>query len=144
MEHGHEVALAGTEAAVQVCGLRGVRFKRSVNQAERIVEALRKLRRNEVVADGLLCMLVADTFSEAENEVAFVDPLRDLDEVAKERAHATTVRARRPRVASGGRHAAMSFGESPSSASCPARKSVYASPTRRPSEGSKSLCHCIT
>src|SRR5438105_692094 len=126
MEHGHEVALAGTEASVQVCGLRGVRLKRRVDEAERVVEALRKLWRNEVVTDGLLCVLIADAFSEAEDEVAFVDALGDLDEIAEERAHTATLRARRPRVASGGRHAAMSSSESPSSASCPPRKSAYA------------------
>ena len=52
VQHGHEVALAAAEAAVQVGGLAGLRLEAALDEAEGIVEAGLELGRDDIVAQG--------------------------------------------------------------------------------------------
>ena len=80
VQHGHEVALAGAERAVEVRGLRGPALHRGLDHPEGLVEAVRELRGDHVVADrGLL----AHALGQGEHEVPGVHPLGDVDEVAQ-------------------------------------------------------------
>ena len=97
MEHGHEMALAAAEAPVQVGGLAGARRERALDQIERPVEGVGKLRGHDVGLERL--GRIRHALGEPEDEVVAVDLLRDVDQVADQR-HAGALGARAdPRAA---------------------------------------------
>ena len=79
VQHRHEVRFARAEAAVEVGTLAGVRLQAGFDEVQRLSEALRQLRRDDVVLQRLL--RVAETFGEAENEVPLPHLIRQVDEV---------------------------------------------------------------
>jgi hypothetical protein len=78
VEHGHEVALAGTETAMQIRGLAGAALDRLLDEGQRVVETGVELRRHDVVAQRRFGMRHA--IGELEDEVALVDLLRDRNQ----------------------------------------------------------------
>ena len=97
VEHGHEVALAAAEAAVQVGRLAGARRQRALDEVEGPVEGVGELRRDDVGAQRLGGLRHA--LGEPQDEVVAMDPFGDVDEVA-DRRHVGSVRAA-PASASG-------------------------------------------
>ena len=88
VQHGHEVALAGSERAVQVGGAGGAGLHRGPDQAQGPVEVDGQRVGDHVAGDrGLL----ADPLGEGEDEVAGVHLVGDGDEVPQQHlvAHAT-------------------------------------------------------
>ncbi|EXI81303.1 MAG: hypothetical protein AW10_01317 [Candidatus Accumulibacter appositus] len=83
VEHGHEVALARAETAVQVRGLAGAALDRLLDEVQRIVEAGVELRCHHVVAQRRFSMCHA--LGQLEDEVALVHALRDGDQVFQQR-----------------------------------------------------------
>ena len=72
-QDGHEVALTGTEAAVQVRALAHSAVDRALDHPERLVEALHQLGRGDVVAHGFRRGVQA--IRQTKNKVALVDLL---------------------------------------------------------------------
>ena len=56
VEHRHEVALAGAEAAMQIRCLAGAALDRLLDEGQRVIEAGVELRRHDVVAQRCLGM----------------------------------------------------------------------------------------
>lgn len=83
VEHRHEVALAAAEAPVQVGGLAGAGRKRALDEIERPVEDVGKLRGHDVGLERLGG--IRHALGEPEDEIVAVDPLRDVDQVADQR-----------------------------------------------------------
>ena len=75
----HEVALAASEAAVQVRRLAAVPVQGAANEVERCVEAPDELGRDNVVAERLGGLL--DALGEAQNEVPTMDVLGEIDQL---------------------------------------------------------------
>ena len=81
IQHGHEVALAGTERAVQVGGARRPGLHGRPDQAERAVEVGGQRPGDHIVGDrGLL----ADPLGQAEHEVARMHLVGDHDKVPQQ------------------------------------------------------------
>ena len=75
VQHGHEVALARAEAAVQVGGPAALRLDRGLDEGQRVVEGVGQLRGDDVVGERPLGLLRRDALGEVEHEVAAVDLL---------------------------------------------------------------------
>ncbi len=82
VQHGHEVRLTGTEAAVQITRLAIGRIDGRLDEVESVVEAGDQLRRHDIVFERLLGL--GDAFGQVENEVAFADLFRQDQQVADE------------------------------------------------------------
>src|SRR5215831_18805237 len=76
------MALTGAERSVQERGLRATRADGVLDDAERAVEGAGEARRDDVVPDGRLD--VVDALVQVEDEVAGMDLLGDLDDVAQQ------------------------------------------------------------
>ncbi len=92
VQHGHEVALAGAERAVQVAGLGALLGQRGADQAECLVEGHPQLRGDDVGVEGGLPAL--HPFGQPQDEVALVHPLGDGDQFAQQRLGDPRLRAR--------------------------------------------------
>jgi hypothetical protein len=75
VQHRHEVALAGTEAAMQIGGLALPCRQRRLYEVQRVVERLRQLRRDDVIAKRFLGR--PHPLGQLEDKVPLVHPLRD-------------------------------------------------------------------
>ena len=82
VQHGHEVALAAAEAAVQVGRLARAALDRAADERQGGVEVLGQFRRDDVVVQHPLRVL--DVLGEAEDEVALLHAVGDLDQVFDE------------------------------------------------------------
>src|SRR5690606_14563508 len=113
VEHGHEVALAGAEAAVQVAGLAAAALDRALDESQRLVKAPPKLRRHDVVAHRPLG--IPHALGQLEDEVALVHPLGDADQLLEQHllAHSAASLRSRPRL----RLLVLAGGVQPASAS---------------------------
>ena len=85
MEHGHEMRLAGTEAAVQVARVAVGGIHRRLDETQSVVEAGCQLGRDDVLFERLLRLRHA--FAQVEYEVPLGDALRHDDEVTDELFH---------------------------------------------------------
>ena len=112
MQHGHEVALAAAEAAVQVGRLARRRLERAPDEAEGVVERLNELRSDDVTVHRLGGVL--DALRQAENEIAAMDLLRQINEIANVSRHQTLALLRRREFPAGGCHARTSSSVNPS------------------------------
>ena len=83
VQHGHEVAFARAETAVQVRRLAAARLHGLLNEAQRVAEGVHQLGRYHVVAQRLVG--VGDALRQLEHEVALVHPLRDMNQVLQQR-----------------------------------------------------------
>ena len=92
VEHCHEMAFAGTEAAVQIRCLAGSLSQRRTDHAECLVEAKGELRCRDVVAHGFAGTI--QPLAQAQDEVALMHPLGDCNQV-RQLGHA---RLRNPAV----------------------------------------------
>src|SRR5688572_25797113 len=79
-QYGHEVALAATEAAVQICGLAAPALHRAAHEPKSSVERIDKRRRDDVRANGFGGAL--DAAAELQDEVALADLLGQLEKIA--------------------------------------------------------------
>ncbi len=120
VQHRHEVALARAEGAMEVAGGAFLPLDRTLDEAQRVVEGAAKLVGDDVVADRLLGMCLRDALGELQDEIALVDPLRDLDQVAQQGArvggvaHADALRPRPRRGTATGCQAATAASVMPS------------------------------
>ena len=88
VQHRHEMALAAAEAAVQVGALGRVAVHRATDQRQRLLERLHQLRRHHVLLQRLPALVGLQAFSQAQDEVALVDGLRDGEDVT-DRGHSS-------------------------------------------------------
>jgi hypothetical protein len=63
IEHGHEMAFAGAERAVQVGGRTAAALHCDLDEAERVIERTDELRRDHVAGNGDGGGFVADAFA---------------------------------------------------------------------------------
>ncbi len=70
MQHGHEMTLTGTEAAVEVGRLAGVPLDRSLHQLQRLVETARELWRDDVVLECGLRVVCRRPIRKLEHKVS--------------------------------------------------------------------------
>src|SRR5690606_12737307 len=89
-EHGHEVRLAGPEAAVQVGGLRVASLDGPGDEAERVVERGCDLRCDLVALDGRGRLVLGDAGGQLEDEVPVADLGGDVEDLTDE-GHAVLV-----------------------------------------------------
>ena len=82
VQHGHEVALAAAEAAVQVGRLAGAALDGAADERQGRVEVLGQLGRDHVV--GQHHVGVFDVLGQPEDEVALLHAVGDLDQVFDE------------------------------------------------------------
>ncbi|HRL75610.1 MAG TPA: hypothetical protein PK440_13220 [Candidatus Accumulibacter phosphatis] len=75
VQHRHEMALARTETAMQVGCLALPRRQCRLDEGQGIVESLRQLRRDHVVAECFVSS--ADAIGQFEDKVPLMDPLGD-------------------------------------------------------------------
>ena len=93
VQHRHEVALARAERAVQVAGRAASPLHRPLDEAERLVESLGKLRRDDVAGDGAGSTFLAHALRQLEHEVAGLHPLGDVDQIAQQATRVTHAEA---------------------------------------------------
>ena len=120
VEHGHEMALAAAEAAVEDRRLGARRLDRLADERQRGVEAVAQLGGDDIVGERLIC--VVDALGQLQHEVALEDLLGDVDELAQQRHRVTLLR--RPRTGAAGVQARRSSALSRSSRVRPSRVSV--------------------
>src|SRR5881409_3250887 len=82
MQHRHKVRLARPEASVQITCLAAHRIDSRTNEAERIIETAGKLGRHDILFKR--SVRFSDTFGQVENEVALMDPFRQIEQFADE------------------------------------------------------------
>jgi hypothetical protein len=78
VQHGHEMALAATEAAVQVDRLAAAVLDRRPDQDQRLVEVLGQLFGDDVVVNTTSGR--CDVLDQPQDKVALLDPFRDFDQ----------------------------------------------------------------
>ena len=83
-----------------------------MDEAERVVERLDELRRDDVTVQRLGGLL--DALGQAEHEIAPVDLLREINEIANVSRHQTLALLRRREFLAGGCHARTSSSVNPS------------------------------
>ena len=79
VQHGHEVALTATEAAVQIARLARLRLQGALDEAQGIFVAGLQLWGDHILAEGLLG--TGDTLREPEHELPLLDVVGDLNQV---------------------------------------------------------------
>ncbi|MCE2484105.1 MAG: hypothetical protein J4F42_01225 [Desulfurellaceae bacterium] len=82
MQHGHEVAFSTPEAAVQIAGLAGIVLQGAANKAQRIIETVRQLGCDDILAQRLFRPI--DAFGQPEDEIALLYAIWDSDQVFDE------------------------------------------------------------
>lgn len=83
VQNGHEVALAGAEAAVQIRGFAATGLHRLLDEPEGVIETLDELRCDYIILERLLG--VANPLGELQDEIAPVHALRDVNQIAHPR-----------------------------------------------------------
>jgi hypothetical protein len=79
IQHGHEVALAAPEAAVEVAGLTAVALNRTLNKAQGVIEAIFQFRGDHIVFEGRLGP--GHPLGQFEDKVPFLETLGNLDQI---------------------------------------------------------------
>ena len=80
-QHGHEMAFAGTEAAVQIGALAGAGVEGAFDHAKGLIETLEQLRGDDVLADGF--RRDVEAIREFQHEIARADVFRQVENVAE-------------------------------------------------------------
>ena len=84
VEHGHEVALARAEAAVEVGGLAVAGVEGRLDEAQRVVEGVGQLGRDDVVGQRPVGLARGDALGEVQDEVAAMDLIGEVEQRADE------------------------------------------------------------
>src|ERR1035441_10009194 len=143
IEHGHEVALAGAEAAVEISAGAATGADGVFDERESVVETVAKLIGNDVVFDR--GFRAGDGLGELEDEIVGADVLGEIEQLAEGGlagggGHRFFLRLVRAAWAEG-RQARTCSAESESWASSASTKARMNSFKRCCLSGSISLCH---
>ena len=84
VQHGHEVALAGAEAAVQERRLGEPGLKRRLQKPEGLVKLAGEFGGDDIAGEGFRGRLVAHAVGEFQHEIIALDRCGDLDQFGKQ------------------------------------------------------------
>src|SRR5262245_14115239 len=112
---------AGPEGTVEITRRAAAALHTTTDEAKSLVEGACELGWDNVVFDCLRSRSIGHALCQLEDEIIGLNPVRDMDQITKQRArvaHATALRPRPRRTGAGGAQARRSSTVRPSSRAC--------------------------